>query len=488
MTRYELRRHVNSCVLPEPLSHEEVGLLMTWIEPIKEKTIDYDTLEAKLAVLLEGLRTYSEKRSLLGYFNEKFQFNEMLATSQKAPSIAGSFGTRPEVPPSSKSDSKAPLAYSSGGSRSPLRYYVSPAAKSERLNSKTIENLKEGIGELGKKIETMKKEQKATNPFLASRTKPTNIFDVSTNTLLSPGSRDDALTVLKQEFQQIGEKADKIRRQNMALGAQATSSFAAGTPPRALAASPSPSHTPTPPSQAEVESPSLSAPIPEEPSAMAEELQALRGKLAEERRAKADSAAELQAARAQHDASMRDINAKLASLETIVSEKNDEVGTLKAALDKAKDDALTAVESEKRHTDDLIKREEKLLNTLMRQLNKAQGEQVQLDEYADEIDKVYDSLERLYASLKSDSRPLPIAAPPAAPGDDETTQLRSTPSQLAARIEAGAASATGNPFANSPLLPGSAGEDATSLEVEPDVKQQLTGLKSELHALLRVLG
>ena len=140
MTRYELRRHVNSCVLPEPLSHEEVGLLMTWIEPIKEKTIDYDTLEAKLAVLLEGLRTYSEKRSLLGYFNEKFQFNEMLATSQKAPSTAGSFGTRPEVPPSSKSDSKAPLAYSSGGSRSPLRYYVSPAAKSERLNSKTIES------------------------------------------------------------------------------------------------------------------------------------------------------------------------------------------------------------------------------------------------------------------------------------------------------------------------------------------------------------
>lgn len=113
---------------------------MTWIEPIKEKTIDYDTLEAKLAVLLEGLRTYSEKRSLLGYFNEKFQYNEMLATSQKAPSTAGSFGTRPEVPPSSKSDSKAPLAYSSGGSRSPLRYYVSPAAKSERLNSKTIES------------------------------------------------------------------------------------------------------------------------------------------------------------------------------------------------------------------------------------------------------------------------------------------------------------------------------------------------------------
>ena len=66
----------------------------------------------------------------------------------------------------------------------------------------------------------MKKEQKTSN-FLSSRTKSattSNLFDVSTTSLLSPSNRDDALTVLKQEFQQIGEKADKIRRQNQNLG------------------------------------------------------------------------------------------------------------------------------------------------------------------------------------------------------------------------------------------------------------------------------
>ena len=54
---------MNSCVLPEPLSHEEVGLLMTWIEPIKEKTIDYETLEAKLAVLLEVSQSWDRNGS-----------------------------------------------------------------------------------------------------------------------------------------------------------------------------------------------------------------------------------------------------------------------------------------------------------------------------------------------------------------------------------------------------------------------------------------
>ena len=54
---------MNSCVLPEPLSHEEVGLLMTWIEPIKEKTIDYETLEAKLAVLLEVSQSWDHNGS-----------------------------------------------------------------------------------------------------------------------------------------------------------------------------------------------------------------------------------------------------------------------------------------------------------------------------------------------------------------------------------------------------------------------------------------
>ena len=43
-----------------------------------------------------------------------------------------------------------------------------------------------------------------------------------------------------------------------------------------------------------------------------------------------------------------------------------------------------------------------------------------------------------------------------------------------------------NPFASSPL--GTGAEVSSRAEVEPDVAQQLTGLKSELHALLRVLG
>ena len=110
--------------------------------------------------MVQGLRTYSEKRSLTGYFNEKFHFNEMLATSQKKMSptkslTGGSFGTKAEVPPSSKSDSKLPpVTYSAASSRhSPGKFNYSPASRSEKLNSKTIESLKEGIGELGKKIE-----------------------------------------------------------------------------------------------------------------------------------------------------------------------------------------------------------------------------------------------------------------------------------------------------------------------------------------------
>ena len=97
----------------------------------------------------------------------------------------------------------------------------------------------------------------------------------------------------------------------------------------------------------------------------------------------------------------------------MISSATLQVSTLKDALNKAKDDAVIAVQSEKQNTDDLIQREERLLGTLMQQLNKAQNEQLQLDEYADEIDKVYDSLEKLYISLKSDSRPaapLQIAA------------------------------------------------------------------------------
>ncbi|QDZ21635.1 hypothetical protein HOP50_06g41620 [Chloropicon primus] len=486
MTRYEFRRHINSCVLPEPLSHEEVGLLMTWIEPIKEKTIDFDTVEAKLAVLLEGLRTYSEKRSLLGYFNEKFQFNDMLATAQKAPNSVGSFTTRPEVPPSSMSESKIPITYSPS-LKSPTSLYASPLNKNKKLNSKTIANLKEGIGELGKKIETMRKEQKNTNPFLSSRVKSGNsMFASNTTSLVSP-LREDALSVLKQEFQQIGEKVDKIRRQNDRLQfgfpQQPTPSVAAmssPTPAKAEAQEAGASSAQAQGTEVGARSPAAPPePIPTDPKSMQAELVRLRKTLEEEKRAKADNAAELQATRAMHEASMKDINSKLQNLESLVSEKTTEVGTLKVALSRAKDDALTAVESEKQHTDDLIKREERLLNTLMKQLNKAQNEQVQLDEYAEEIDKVYDSLEKLYTSLKSESRPLSIAPPP----PEEETRVQHQPSALVAHQLNTVARSTGNPFATSPLEP----ELPPALEVEPDVKQQLSSLKSELHALLRVL-
>ena len=46
----------------------------------------------------------------------------------------------------------------------------------------------------------------------------------------------------------------------------------------------------------------------------------------------------------------------------------------------------------------------------------------------------------------------------------------------------------GNPFATSPLTETAKAEENPSLQIEPDVKKQLNGLKAELHALLRVLG
>ena len=39
---------LNCCCLSQ-----EIGLLMTWIEPVKEKMISFETLDAKLSVLLE---------------------------------------------------------------------------------------------------------------------------------------------------------------------------------------------------------------------------------------------------------------------------------------------------------------------------------------------------------------------------------------------------------------------------------------------------
>ena len=97
---------------------------------------------------------------------------------------------------------------------------------------------------------------------------------------------------------------------------------------------------------------------------------------------------------------------------------------------------------------------------------------------------MYDSLEKLYVSLKTDSRPLPLGPPPI-----PTQEATSRPPSLT--MAAGDAGSSGNPFAASPLAPAESagvGEKVSSqLEVEPDVRQQLTGLKSELHALLRVL-
>ncbi len=416
----------------------------------------------------QGLKSYSEKRSLLQYFNEKFHFNEMLlgsasaqaaprpaAIAGTAPNSVGSFATSREVPPSSRSDSKMPIKSASSSKLSPTRKrFGSPSARTEMVNSKTIEFLKEGIGELGRKIETMRKEQKHSNYFASdSKARSSarkagggknlgNLMDVKAD-LLGDG---DTLAVLKHEFQQIGEKAGLIQRK--INGQQDIASLSPRVSPRR-----SPRASPRAPTPSAV-SPSLlslrlggedtataslsprmaspaadamvaaaagggglgtpleSRPLPTDPRAMEAELLALRRQVDQERRAKAESAAELQASRTLHEESMKEVNSRLKNLESQFEEKAGEVSVLKSELDRAKDDAKTAVESEKQHTDDLIQREERLLNTLMTQLNKAQSEQLQLDEYSDEIDKVYDSLEKLYASLKSETRPLPIAPPP----------------------------------------------------------------------------
>lgn len=251
----------------------------------------------------------------------------------------------------------------------------------------------------------MKKEQKTSN-FLSSRTKSattSNLFDICTTSLLSPSTRDDALTVLKQEFQQIGEKADKIWRQYQNLGQSQQQVHHHHHYPGSLGLSDRVKVSPIQSmdaqdweaamgggqdeDKAEVETLVINE-IPTDPQLMHAEIVALRTAYEEEKRAKAKNAEELQATRQVHDQSMKQITSKLQSLESLVTEKNQQVDTLKVALGRAKDDALTAVESEKQHTDDLIKREERLLNTLMTQLNKAQTDQLQLDEYAEEIDKV----------------------------------------------------------------------------------------------------
>lgn len=261
----------------------------------------------------------------------------MLASSQKAPNSVGSFATRAEVPPSSKSDSKLPVTYSTSSTRSPKKFIASPTStRNQKINSKTIESLKEGIGELGKKIETMKKEQKSAN-YLASLPNSSEKQRTMTSAfegkpLLSP-ERDDALTVLKQEFQQIGVKAEKIQQR---FQQQVTSTRAASS---ATAAS---HDTQTPLSKIEAEDSAsnyralndgkdsgvpieILSEIPTESNAMRAEILLLRKAIEQEKRLNVENAAEIQETRANHEASMRDINKKLTSLESLVSEKNTEV-------------------------------------------------------------------------------------------------------------------------------------------------------------------
>jgi len=104
-----------------------------------------------------------------------------------------------------------------------------------------------------------------------------------------------------------------------------------------------------------------------------------------------------------------------------------------------------------------------------------------IDSHVCVLPQVYDSLEKLYLSLKTESRPLPIEGPPP----------ESTTMEVIASAAAAASSPTpnsnGNPFATSPLTEAAKAEENSSLQIEPDVKKQLNGLKVELHALLRGL-
>ena len=80
---------------------------------------------------------------------------------------------------------------------------------------------------------------------------------------------------------------------------------------------------------------------------------------------------------------------------------------------------------------------------------------------------------------------MPIEGPPR-----ESTTMEVIASAAAAASSPSPKS-NGNPFATSPLTEAAqanAEESSSSLQIEPDVKKQLNGLKAELHALLRVLG
>jgi len=89
-----------------------------------------------------------------------------------------------------------------------------------------------------------------------------------------------------------------------------------------------------------------------------------------------------------------------------------EVSDLREQLIAAKEEALAVKEQERVHTEQLMEREKRLLGTLMAQLQQSQSEQLRLDDYCAEMEKVYSQLETLYHSLKSGD---PIAA--ASPGN-----------------------------------------------------------------------
>ena len=175
MTRYELRRHLNSCVLPELLTHSEVGALMTWIEPIREKPVTFETLEAKLTVLLDGLRLYSDRKSLQGYFDEKFKFGEIaleVATAagngSRAKGAAAALLAAPNQGAASPSASPSPSLRAKRAGM-PLSARASPTRSTpghrEAQNIEDMRRLKEGIDQLGRRIGAVRDHQTGPNPL-----------------------------------------------------------------------------------------------------------------------------------------------------------------------------------------------------------------------------------------------------------------------------------------------------------------------------------
>lgn len=82
-----------------------------------------------------------------------------------------------------------------------------------------------------------------------------------------------------------------------------------------------------------------------------------------------------------------------------------ECDRLRAALVESKEEVIAMQDEERARTEELMERERRLLLTLMKQLQSSQQEQLRLDDYCEEMDKVYVSLEKLYSSLKNEDGP-----------------------------------------------------------------------------------